>query len=100
MLGQSAAVDGAAKRPLVTGDEGRFLGRLARFFDDGNGALLADKRIGQNERQSAVLSGQRVLHWPLGQRSPLLVLVTLIDPLEISILIIPSSPCKTLLALG
>ena len=49
------------ERQLVAIDDERFLGRLARLVDDGHAALLAERRIGQDDLVFAVLPGQRVL---------------------------------------
>src|ERR1039458_9073063 len=46
---------------IVAVDDERFLGRLARLVDDGDAALLAERRIGQDDFILTVLSGQCVL---------------------------------------
>ena len=52
----------ACARPeIIAVDDERFLGRLARFVDDGHTALLAERRIGQDDLVFAVLPGQRIL---------------------------------------
>ncbi len=54
---------GARARPeIVAVDDERFFGRLARFVNDSDAALLAERRIGQDHVVFAVFSGQRVLH--------------------------------------
>ena len=50
-----------ARPEIVAVDDERFLGRLARLVDDGDAALLAEGRIGQDDLVFAVLPGQRVL---------------------------------------
>ena len=50
-----------ARPEIVAVDDERFLGRLARLVDDGHAALLAERRIGQDDLVFAVLPGQRVL---------------------------------------
>ena len=50
-----------ARPEIVAIDDERFLGRLARLVDDGHAALLAERRIGQDDLVFAVLPGQRVL---------------------------------------
>ena len=44
-----------ARPEIVAVDDERFLGRLARFVDDGDAALLAERRIGQDDVVFAVL---------------------------------------------
>ena len=50
-----------ARPEIVAVDDEAFLGRLARLLDDGHAALLAERRIGQDDLVFAVLPGQRVL---------------------------------------
>ena len=45
----SAARNCSCSPKVVVVDDERFLGRLARFVDDGDAALLAEGRIGQDD---------------------------------------------------
>ena len=51
-----------ARPEIVSVDDERFLGGLTRIVNDGDAALLAERRIGQDHVVFAVFSGERVLH--------------------------------------
>ena len=63
-----------ARPEIVAVDDERFLGGLARFVDDGDAALLAEGRIGQDDVVFAVLRGERVLGHDRERKSGILPL--------------------------
>ena len=61
MLEEIELLVAGAGPEIVAVDDERLFGRLAPLVDDGDAALLAERRIGQNDLVFAMLSGQCIL---------------------------------------